>query len=235
MLSIVIPVLNEEIGIATALCRLQPLMQRGAEVVVVDGGSVDGTVEAARPYATGVIAAPRGRGAQLKAGVAAAKGAALVFLHADTELPAEADRLILEALNAHAWGRFDVTIAGSHPLLMVVARMMNLRSCLTGIATGDQAMFMTRAAYDVAGGVPDIALMEDIALSKRLKRLGRPACLKAKVTTSGRRWERHGVVRTILLMWSLRLLYWAGVSPDRLARWYGYRPRGEGVGATIIK
>jgi rSAM/selenodomain-associated transferase 2 len=225
MLSIIVPVLNEEIGIAAALYRLQPFVRRGAEVIVVDGGSTDRTVEAARPHARRVLTAPRGRGAQLKAGAAAARGTALVFLHADTELPAEADRLIAEALASHAWGRFDVAIAGSHPLLMVVARMMNLRSCLTGIATGDQAMFMTRAAHDAAGGVPDLALMEDIALSKRLKRLGRPACLRAKVITSGRRWERQGVVRTILLMWSLRLLYWAGVSPERLARWYGYRPQ----------
>lgn len=226
MLSIIVPVLNEEIGIAAALCRLQPFVTRGAEVIVVDGGSTDRTVEAARPHARRVLAAPRGRGAQLGAGAAAAEGEVLVFLHADTELPAAADRLIAEALKSHAWGRFDVTITGSHPLLMVVARMMNLRSRATGIATGDQAMFMTRTAYDASGGVPDIALMEDIALSKRLKRLGRPACLRAKVTTSGRRWQRHGVVRTILLMWSLRLLYWAGASPDPLARWYGYRPRG---------
>jgi rSAM/selenodomain-associated transferase 2 len=233
MLSIIVPVLNEESGMAAALCRLEPFVQRGAEVIVVDGGSVDGTLAAARPHASRVVAAPRGRGAQLRAGAAAASGTALLFLHADTELPAEADRLILEALRCHPWGRFDVAIAGSHPLLMVVARMMNLRSRLTAIATGDQAMFMTRAAYMAAGGVPDIALMEDIALSKRLKRLGRPACLKAKVTTSGRRWERHGVVRTILLMWSLRLLYWLGASPDRLARWYGYRPQGKGLTEPI--
>ncbi|WP_055038011.1 TIGR04283 family arsenosugar biosynthesis glycosyltransferase [Blastochloris viridis] len=226
MLSIIVPVLDEETSIATALFRLRPFLARGAELVVVDGGSLDGTVAAARPYASRVVIAPRGRGAQLAAGAVAAAGTALVFLHADTELPDDADRLIAAALASRAWGRFDVAIAGGHPVLAVVAAMMNLRSRLTGIATGDQAMFMTKAAYAAAGGVPDIALMEDIALSKRLKRIGRPACLKAKVTTSGRRWQRHGVARTIFLMWSLRFLYWAGAPPDLLARWYGYRPRG---------
>ncbi|KAA5601854.1 TIGR04283 family arsenosugar biosynthesis glycosyltransferase [Blastochloris sulfoviridis] len=228
-LSIIVPVLNEAAGIAAALARLAPLLDRGAELIVVDGGSDDDTVARARPLASHVIGAPRGRGAQMHRGAEIARGDVLLFLHADTVLPEAADRLVLDGLarSGRAWGRFDVAIAGRHPLLAAVARMMNLRSRLTGIATGDQAMFATRAAYDSAGGFADIALMEDIALSRRLRRLGPPLCLRARALTSGRRWERGGVVRTIVLMWALRFLFWCGVSPDRLARWYGYAPRLE--------
>jgi hypothetical protein len=148
-----------------------------------------------------------------------------LFLHADTRLPATADTLIRDGLDrtGRVWGRCDVRIAGTHPLLRVIAAMMNLRSRATGIATGDQAIFVTRAAF--GAGFPDIALMEDIAISRRLKRIGPPLCLAAPVVTSGRRWERHGVVRTVLLMWGLRLAYYLGASPDWLARRYGYVPR----------
>jgi rSAM/selenodomain-associated transferase 2 len=226
-LSIVIPVLDEAATIAAALAALAPWRARGAEIVVVDGGSSDATVEAARSLADRVLAAPRGRGAQMNAGAAIAHGDVLVFLHADTRLPPDADRLILRALeqSSWAWGRFDVTIAGRSPLLRVVAAMMNLRSRLTGIATGDQAMFMTREAFARAGGFPDIALMEDIVLSRRLKRIGRPVCLAARATTSGRRWDRDGVVRTVALMWRLRLAFFLGAEPARLARRYGYGVR----------
>jgi rSAM/selenodomain-associated transferase 2 len=195
----------------------------------VDGGSQDGTVELAAPLADRILVAARGRASQMNAGAAKARGDALLFLHADTRLPPDADRLIVERLAAsgRAWGRFDVTIAGRHPLLVLVGVTMNLRSRLTGIATGDQAMFVTRAAFDHAGGFPNIPLMEDVALSSRLKRIGRPLCLKERVVTSGRRWERHGVMRTILLMWRLRLAYFFGAQPADLARWYGYVPRGR--------
>lgn len=228
-LSIIVPVLDEAAIVATALGRLAPLASRGAELIVADGGSRDAGATIARSLGALVIVAPRGRGAQMDMGAQRATGNVLLFLHADTVLPEAADRLILDGLERHgrAWGRFDVAIAGRHPLLKVVARMMNLRSRLTGIATGDQAMFCTRAAYAAAGGFPDIALMEDIALSKRLRRIGPPLCLSDSVTTSGRRWEKGGVVRTIVLMWTLRFLYWCGVAPDRLARWYGYKPRGQ--------
>jgi rSAM/selenodomain-associated transferase 2 len=204
---------------------LAPLRARGAEVIVVDGGSQDGTPELAQPHCDRVIAAPRGRATQMNAGAAATRGDVLLFLHADTRLPADADVMILSGLqrSGRCWGRFDVSIDGRHPLLPVVAAMMNLRSRITGICTGDQALFMTRAAF--AGGFPDIPLMEDIALSKRLKRVSRPLCLAARVTTSGRRWETRGVVRTILLMWRLRLAYFFGASPDALARRYGHVPR----------
>jgi rSAM/selenodomain-associated transferase 2 len=226
-LSIIMPVLDEAAGIAAALQALQPLRQRGIEVIVIDGGSRDYTVELARPLADRVIASPRGRGAQMNAGAAVAKGDVLLFLHADTGLPADADGLLQEALydSSWQWGRFDVRIEGRNPLLAIIAGFMNWRSLITGIATGDQAMFVRRTAFDKAGGFPDIPLMEDVALSKRLKRLGRPLGLAARVVTSGRRYDERGAVRTILLMWRLRLEYFFGVEPSTLARRYGYVPR----------
>jgi rSAM/selenodomain-associated transferase 2 len=226
-LAIIIPVLNEAAGIAEALEALAPLRRRGAEVIVADGGSRDTTMELAGPRADRVIAAPRGRAAQMNAGADVAHHDVLLFLHADTRLPPAADQLVQDGLtrSGRAWGWFDVTIDGVSPLLPMVAVTMNWRARLTGIATGDQAMFMTRAAFDAAGGFPDIALMEDIAMCKRLKRVSPPLCLAAKVTTSGRRWEQHGVVRTVLLMWRLRLAYFCGAAPDLLARRYGYVPR----------
>jgi rSAM/selenodomain-associated transferase 2 len=226
-LSIIIPVLDEAATIADALAALAPYRARGAEIIVVDGGSRDETVEAARVLADRVLAAPRGRGSQMNVGAAAAKGDVLLFLHADTRLPGEADGLVFDALarTKRAWGRFDVTIAGRSPFLRVVAAMMNLRSRATGIATGDQAMFVTRAAFAQVGGFPDIALMEDIVMSRRLKRLSAPACLGTRVTTSGRRWDRDGVVRTILTMWRLRFAFFLGAEPARLARQYGYGVR----------
>ncbi|TWT13807.1 TIGR04283 family arsenosugar biosynthesis glycosyltransferase [Reyranella sp. CPCC 100927] len=225
MLSIVIPVLDEAATIAQALQRLAPLRERGAEVIVVDGGSSDATAAHARPLADRVERAPRGRASQMNAGAALARGDTLMFLHADTVLPDDADRLIAAALAGGArWGRFDVRIEGTHPMLAVVAWSMNLRSRLSGIATGDQAMFVCRETFAAAGGFPDIALMEDIALSRALKQRGRPACLRARVTTSGRRWQKHGVLRTIALMWRLRLAYFLGADPSDLAVRYGYRP-----------
>ena len=219
MLSIIVPCLNEAEGIAGTLSALAPLRSRGAEVIVVDGGSSDGTVERAAPHADSVFSARRGRASQMNAGAARARGEILLFLHADTHLPESADALIVEGLQRlrRGWGRFDVAISGSHPLLRVVAWLMNARSRLTGIATGDQAIFVTRSLFTAAGGYPDIALMEDIALCKRLKRFGPPLCVRHRLTASGRRWEKHGVVRTILLMWRLRLAYWLGADPRKLA------------------
>jgi len=221
-ISIIVPCLNEAEGIGGTLSALAPLRSRGAEVIVVDGGSSDGTVERAALHADAVIGAPRGRASQMNAGAARARGEILLFLHADTRLPESADALIVEGLQRlrRGWGRFDVAISGSHPLLRVVAWLMNARSRLTGIATGDQAIFATRSLFTAAGGYPDIALMEDIALCKRLKRFGPPLCLRHRLTASGRRWEKHGVVRTILLMWRLRLAYWLGADPRKLAMRY---------------
>jgi rSAM/selenodomain-associated transferase 2 len=221
-LSIVIPVLNEAAAIAACLHALAPLRARGAEVIVVDGGSTDETAVLAKPLADFVIASARGRAAQMNAGATIAKGRVLLFLHADTRLPPDADELIRESLSEsqRSWGRFDVTIEGRHLLLPFVAALMNARSRMTGIATGDQAMFMTRDVFTAVGGFPKIALMEDIEVSRRLKRVSAPLCLRARVTTSGRRWESRGVMRTILLMWWLRLAYFFGAKPEELAKRY---------------
>lgn len=219
-LSIVMPVLNEARHIADILQPLQGLRQSGAEVIVADGGSTDATPALAAPLSDRMIAAPRGRALQMNAGARAARGDALLFLHADTRLPDSALLLIERALKKHAWGRFDVKIEGRSRWLPIVAAMMNLRSRLTGIATGDQALFVTRAAFDAAGGFPEQPLMEDIELSKRLKRIGKPACLRDPVTTSGRRWDRDGAWPTILLMWRLRFDYWRGEPTSRLVQRY---------------
>ena len=219
-ISVIVPVLNEAQLIAAALSGLQSLRARGHEIVVVDGGSTDGTFALSQSRADRVISAPRGRAIQMNAGAREATGEVLLFLHADTRLPQAADELVVDALARHEWGRFDVTIDSAHPLLAVVAFMMNLRSRITGIATGDQAMFVTRAAFEKAGGFPAIGLMEDVALSSALKRRGDPACLKAKAIASGRRWEQRGVITTIVLMWRLRLLYFLGTDPARLAQIY---------------
>lgn len=221
-LTIVMPLLNEATAIDAALQALLPLQARGVQMVVVDGGSTDNTVVRARAHAVQVLAAPRGRALQMNTGAKQATGDVLLFLHADTLLPADADTLITQALasGAAVWGRFDVRIAGQSRWLRVIAALMNWRSRWSGIATGDQAMFMTRAAFDATGGFACQPLMEDIELSARLRQLSRPACLRAQVVTSGRRWETRGVWRTILLMWWLRLAYWGGATPQRLAQRY---------------
>ena len=218
------PVLNEAAGIACALQALAPLAARGAQIIVADGGSTDGTVAQALACGvpTEVVHAPRGRARQMNAGAQQATGDLLLFLHVDTRLAPHADRLVQQALAAgpQVWGRFDVRIEGRPGMLRVIATLMNLRSRWTGIATGDQALFMRRAAFDSVGGFADQPLMEDIAMSTRLLKLSRPACLHERVVTSGRRWETHGVWRTVLLMWRLRLAYWRGAAPEHLARLY---------------
>lgn len=225
-LSIVIPVLDEAELIEASLTRLAPLRARGVEVIVADGGSSDDTVLLARPLADLVIAARRGRASQMNAGAQRARAEVVLFLHADCIVPANADTLVSSALagSAHAWGRFDVALRGRHPALPVIAALMNARSRLSGICTGDQAIFVTRTAFAAVGGFPAIALMEDIAISKALKRIGRPLCLRHKVCASGRRWERQGALRTIMLMWRLRLAYFLGADPRRLAAIYEGKP-----------
>ena len=224
--SIVIPVLNEAETLVARLDALQALRARGVEVIVVDGGSADDSAGRAAPLADRVITAPRGRGRQMNAGAEQATGEVLLFLLADTVLPDLATERIEAAVTGGArWGRFDVRIDGVSAMLPIVAALMNGRSRLTGLASGDQAIFATREAFARVGGFPDIPLMEDIAFSSAMRRIARPACLAEKVTTSGRRWEKHGVWRTILMMWWLRLRFWLGVSPQALAREYGYVPR----------
>ena len=216
-LSIVMPVLDEAERIGAALQALARLRRDGCEVIVVDGGSADRSRELAEPLCDRVVSSARGRAVQMNCGARHASGEALLFLHADTRLPPDADALVRSALKRHVWGRFDVEIESRHRLLRVVACAMNLRSRLSSIATGDQAIFVRRDAF---AGFREIALMEDIAFSRAMKRRSRPACLRARVITSARRWEANGVVRTILLMWRLRLLYALGIPPQRLAREY---------------
>jgi len=222
-LSIIVPVLNEARDIEAALTRLSPFRARGAELIVVDGGSNDGTPDFAASLVDRVVLAPRGRAIQMNAGAAAARGKMLVFLHADTRLPANADTLMRDHLarSGRLWGRFDVRF--DHGGWMhLIAFMMNLRSRLTDIATGDQAIFVSRPAFEAIGGFPPVALMEDIAFSALLKRLSRPACITVPAVTSARRWRDRGTLRTVILMWRLRFAYFLGADPAQLARRYGY-------------
>ena len=220
--SIIIPVLNEMPGLPVLLMALQPLRAAGVELVVVDGGSRDGSREAARSLVDRLLDSLPGRALQMNRGAAVSSGSILVFLHADTRLPVDALPAIARGLSADGpvWGRFDIRLSGRHWLLRVVEWMMNRRSRWSGIATGDQVMFVRRAAFETVGGFPCQALMEDLVLSKRLKALSRPLCLVGPVTSSSRRWEQHGIVRTVGLMWRLRLAWFLGADVDALARRY---------------
>ncbi len=218
--SIIIPTLNEQQGIEACLQALQKLRLQ-AEIIIADGGSQDDTVTIATAWVDQVIQTKKGRAKQMNAAAKFATGEILIFLHADTFLPNNALILIEQALsNHHQWGRFNIHLIGSSLMLKVIAQMMNWRSCLTGIATGDQTIFVCSALFEKIGGYAEIALMEDIALSRTLKTQGSPVCLKATVKSSGRRWQQFGVFKTILLMWNLRIRYWLGQSPDKLATLY---------------
>lgn len=224
-LSIIIPTLDEAARIVGTLESVRDLRRRGHEVIVADGGSSDATVALTRGLADRIVCSSAGRAEQMNAGARAASGDVFLFLHADSRLPGEADRLVLQGLaaSAAAWGRFDVQIRGARPLLRLVGGMMNLRSRLTRICTGDQGIFVRRETFEAIGGYPRQELMEDIAISVRLRRVSAPLCLRQRCLTSARRWESRGVMRTILLMWWLRLQYAVGVAPARLARAYGKR------------
>jgi rSAM/selenodomain-associated transferase 2 len=221
-ISVIVPAFNEAANIVATLSLLQSSRAKGLEVIVVDGGSVDDTVRIAGPLADRVLTTPAGRARQMNAGAALAQGDVLLFLHADTQPPEHCANLITRALtNNHChWGRFDVKLSGAHTMLRVVECLMNWRSRLTSIATGDQAMFVRRDVFIGCGGFPDIPLMEDIALSKMLKRCGSPANLREHVVTSSRQWERRGIVKTILMMWRLRFAYAMGADPQVLYRRY---------------
>lgn len=228
--AVILPVFNE----AENLGRILPdLLERQHfdEVIVVDGGSADASVEIVckfmssgaldRPAGPTLIQSARGRARQMHAGALTAGADVLLFLHADGALPAGAAAAVREAVaRGRLWGRFDVRLSGRHFLFRAIERLMNWRSRLTGIATGDQAIFVQRDLYRLLGGFAPLALMEDVEFCRRLKWVGKPACLPGPVIVSSRRWEKNGVIRTILLMWTLRFLYWLGVSPARLARWY---------------
>jgi rSAM/selenodomain-associated transferase 2 len=219
-LSIIIPAIDEAEYLAKGLPALAHLRRAGHEVLVVDGGSRDDSRERAGALVDRVLIAPRGRARQMNAGAALANGDVLVFLHADSGLPADAHGAIACALKASCWGRFDVHLGGRGWVFRIIEALMNLRSRLTGIATGDQAIFVTREAFEQVGGYPDIALMEDVAISRLLKSLARPACLRQKVDTSTRRWRANGIARTVILMWKLRVAFALGADPAQLARRY---------------
>jgi rSAM/selenodomain-associated transferase 2 len=215
----IVPTLNEASCIADVL---GDAAGAGVETLVVDGGSHDATASVARRDADAVIVTPPGRAIQMNAGAAAARGEALLFVHADTRLPAGFAVDIADALADPdvIGGRFDVRLDAPGVIYALIGRLVSLRSRLTRVATGDQAIFVRRDIFEAIGGYPPVPLMEDIALSRTLKRAGRIACLRSTVTTSARRWQRYGPVRTIVLMWALRVLYYCGVSPHTLRRAY---------------
>ncbi|MFT4815400.1 MAG: rSAM/selenodomain-associated transferase 2 [Pseudohongiellaceae bacterium] len=221
-ISVVLPVRNEAGLIREQLQRLQCYRAKGHEVIVIDGGSADATVEQTKGLVDRCEVSVAGRSNQMNHGASQAKGDILLFLHADTELPINADECICNALTAQdsRWGWFDVKLSKPRLAYQVVAAMMNLRARLTSVATGDQALFVERELFQEIGGFPPLALMEDIAISKMLRRRGRPASPAGLVTTSSRRWEENGLISTILLMWRLRFLYFIGVKPQRLREMY---------------
>jgi len=221
-ISIVIPTFNESACIESTLECLEPLRQQGHEVLVVDGGSTDETRELVNNRVDRVIQTTPGRAHQMNVGASHATGDILWFIHADTKVFENAAQLILKSLanDYRHWGRFDIRLSGEHFLLRVVERLMNLRSSITGIATGDQGIFVRRNTFSAIGGFMLIPLMEDVEISRRLKKWAHPCCLRDKLITSSRRWEENGVLRTVLLMWRLRLAYALGVSPEKLAHAY---------------
>ncbi len=220
-ISIIIPVLNEELNLPDVLNNLQSFRSKGHEVVIVDGGSSDNSLMLAQQGADIVIVSKAGRALQMNSGAAVATGGLFLFLHCDTILPDNALKIIANNYQAeNYWGRFDVRLSGNKFVFRLIERLMNLRSRLTSIATGDQAIFIEQKLFNQLGGFPEIALMEDIAISGLLRKLSPPVCLRQKVITSSRRWENNGVLATVLLMWKLRLCYFFGVSADKLSRKY---------------
>lgn len=220
-LSVIVPVWMEAASVVDTLEALQPVRARGHEVIVVDAGSSDGTAERARPLCDRVIQSDKGRALQMNAGAAVARGDLLLFLHADTRLPSGAlERLTAFAQSRRAWGRFNVRLSGTRPLFRVIAWFMNQRSRLTGICTGDQALFVRRDVFEALAGFAPLPLMEDVEFSRRLCLVSRPFCIREPVVTDSRRWQKHGAWRTIFLMWRLRWRYWRGESPESLAQVY---------------
>ena len=220
MLSIILPVLNEEASLPDVLAGLQPLRQQGHEIIIVDGGSHDNSLMLAQQAADKVIVSRPGRALQMNSGAEQAAGDILLFLHADTTLPDAVERILSKIEGDAFWGRFDVRLSGKRFIFRIIEAMMNFRSRVTSVATGDQAIFVKRSLFEKVGGYPELALMEDIAISKQLRRIVKPVCLRSKVVTSSRRWEYRGIIKTILLMWKLRLYYFFGMSPLKISRMY---------------
>lgn len=219
-LSIIIPVLNEESNLTHLNSSLESIRHQVQEVIVVDGGSRDNTLALSYEIADQVIVSKAGRAIQMNSGAAVATGNVFVFLHADTFLPDDAVQIISAAITDNAWGRFNVRLSSSRLIFRLIESMINIRSCITSIATGDQVMFVERGLFERVGGFPEIALMEDVELSKRLKKINRSICVKQKVVTSSRRWESRGIIATVFLMWKLRLYYFLGMSPNKLNQLY---------------
>jgi rSAM/selenodomain-associated transferase 2 len=219
-LSIVVPTLNEGALIETLLRSLAPLCERGHQLIVSDGGSTDDTLARAARWADTVVGSP-GRAVQMNRGAALAQGDWLWFVHADSGFDDPPQRLAAGiAGSARDWGRFAVRLDDPAPVFRLIETLMNRRSCMTGIATGDQGLFVRRDLFAQVGGFPEQPLMEDIELSRRLKRHGKPDCRQETLVVSARRWRRDGVLRTVGLMWQLRLRYFLGVPPQRLAERY---------------
>lgn len=222
MISIVVPTLNEASQIESFLLKLQYLRKNGHELIIVDGGSQDSTLSIAQQFVDDIVSCEPCRAEQMNAGAAMARGDILWFLHADSYPPPCADRLITKGLQEQprVWGRFNVRLSGSSSLFRIIEFMMNVRSCFTGIATGDQGIFVKRSVFFNHNGFPKIALMEDVAISKKFKKISRPLCVTEPIVTSSRKWESDGIFRTIVTMWLLRIAYWIGINPDRLKNIY---------------
>lgn len=222
LLSVIIPVLNESGNIEETLKSLQPLMDEGHEVIIVDGGSCDDTILKCKKYTANILVSKKGRAIQMNYGAASASNNVLVFLHADILVPSNFSQIITQAIayKNKQWGFFRVKLSSDNILLKIVSYFMNARSCLTSIATGDQTIFVTKSLFNKINGFENIALMEDIEISKNLKQHTKPYCAKSYITASSRKWKQEGVIRTILLMWKIRLFYFFGVSTDDLVKMY---------------
>jgi len=220
LISIIVPVLNEEKKLPDLLSHLQVFREQGHELIIVDGGSNDNSLMLAQMSADNVIVSRKGRAIQMNSGASVARGEVLLFLHSDTFLPETALNTIEDFVQDSFWGRFDVRLSSNKFIFRIIESLINIRSRLTSINTGDQAIFIESQLFNVVGGFPEIALMEDIAISKKLKNIIPPICLKQKVISSSRRWEKRGVIATVFLMWKLRLYYYFGVSPEKLNQLY---------------